>query len=47
MDGDVLITARETASTSRKQTVNARSETGATVTVTVDGVDVDSVAKLP
>ena len=52
MDGDVRITTYETAWTRRKhsqRTVNAQSEVGATVYVTVDCVDVgaDRVAKPP
>ena len=49
MDRDVRITTCEAAWTRRKHTVNARSEIGTTVTVTVDRVDVDidRVAKPP
>ena len=43
MHGDVRVTTCETAWTRRKHTVNAWSEIHATVTVTVDGVDVDVV----
>ena len=45
MDGDVPITMYETAWTHREHAVNAQSETGETVTVTIDGVD--RVAKPP
>ena len=38
MDGDVYVTTCETAWTCRKHTVNAQSEIGATVTVTVDAL---------
>ena len=47
MARDVHITTCETAWTHRKHTVNAQSEIGATVTVTVDRIDVDRVAKPP
>ena len=49
MHGNVRVTTCETAWTRCKHTVNARSEIGATVAVTVDGVyvDVDRVAKPP
>ena len=46
--GDVRVTTYETAWTRHKHMVNARSEIGASVTVTVDrvDVDVDRIAKL-
>ena len=47
MDGDVRVTTCEPAWTRRKHTANAQSEIGATVTVTVDRVDVYHVPKLP
>ena len=50
MHGDVRVTTHdETAWTRRKNTGNAQSEIGATLTVTVDGVyvEVDRVAKPP
>ena len=42
MDGDVCVTTCETAWTRRKHAVNAGSEIGTTVTVTVERVAVDS-----
>ena len=50
MHGDVRVTTHdETAWTRRKDTGNAQSEIGATLTVTVDGVNVeiDRVPKPP
>ena len=49
MHRDVCVKTCETAWTRRKHTVNARSEIGATMAVTVDGiyVDVDRIAKPP
>ena len=45
----IYVTTCETGWTHRKHTVDAQSEIGATVTVTVDGVDVDvdCIAKPP
>ena len=47
MDGDVCVTMCETAWMRRQHTANAQSEVGVTVTMVVDCVDVDRVAKPP